>query len=139
MSAHLGTRARGYRSLASFQSPRLVGVSPEPSRRAPQSGWSAPCASARAVLVPGARSTGGCWNLAGLGQPGRGRCGRRRRGCCSERTAAPSGLTAALRPPLRGGGGKEWGEPLGFSCFASFPTPRLGRDRFSGFSALMDD
>ena len=65
LRAHLWTRARGDRSLACFQSPWLVRVSPEPSRRAPQSGWSAPCASARAVLVPGARSTRGCWNLAG--------------------------------------------------------------------------
>lgn len=77
LSAHLADlRARG--QLALSKVPGALGVSPEPFRRAPQPCWSAPSAPARAALVPGACSTGGSWNLAGLGQRGRGRYGRRR-------------------------------------------------------------
>lgn len=139
-SAHLPTCAREGCSLSPFQSPRAVRVSQEPRRRAPQPGWSAPSASARALLVPGARSTGGCWNLAGLGQRGRGRCGRRRLrpGGCSERTAAPSGRAAALRPlPLGGGEAEGRTSCPRFCCFACFLTPNA-RQRSLYFSGLMD-
>lgn len=63
--------------------------------------------------------------MAGLGQQGRGRCGRPRGGC-SERTAASSGHAAVLRR-LRLGGGEAKGRTFWFcfSCFASFPIAEV--------------